>query len=69
MEHINFERKLEDILINEQSVGLLTGRMGVCVYFFVMSHHDKESRFYHKAEKCSPDFFPLDLRSVFFPTG
>lgn len=51
MENLDFEKKLEDILIKEQSVGLLTGRMGVCVYFFVMSHHDKESRFYHKAEK------------------
>ncbi len=69
MENLDFEKKLEDILIKEQSVGLLTGRMGVCVYFFVMSHHDKESRFYHKAEKCPSDFLPLDLHSVFVPTG
>ena len=43
MENLDFEKKLEDILIKEKSVGLLTGKMGVCVYFFVMSHHDKES--------------------------
>ena len=69
MEHLDFEKKLEDILIKEKSVGLLTGRMGVCVYFFVMSHHDKQSRFYHKAQRCPPDFFSLDLRSVFVPIG
>lgn len=28
MENLDFEKKLEDILIKEQSVGLLTGRMG-----------------------------------------
>ncbi|EFA45000.1 hypothetical protein HMPREF0645_0587 [Hallella bergensis DSM 17361] len=69
MENLDFEKKLEDILIKEQSVGLLTGKMGVCVYFFVMSHHDKQSRFYHKAQKCPPDFLPLGLCSVFVPTG
>lgn len=28
MENLDFEKKLEDILIKEKSVGLLTGRMG-----------------------------------------
>lgn len=51
MENIDLEKRLDQTLAEEKSTGLLSGKMGVCVYFFVMSHHDKESSYYHRAEK------------------
>lgn len=51
MEILNLEERLDQTLAEEKSTGLLSGKMGVCVYFFVMSHHDKESSYYHRAEK------------------